>query len=595
MSRDDKPTGLTVLNQATGQATIEIGQSVTLALAVYNNSGADIPLVAGASPCTLAVYLVVQGLFTLDQVRQMQVSTDGWKPSVDAGQGALVLTRTESGTWSAGAALTFAIAQARSSGPAGGSNVTVVPSNFSGDVGLAPEAPLAIIDRPTPHSIPLTDVLQITLDDQGSVLRSEPTDPLTNTLFLTLKNTGATKLATPTDKRPGNPQITVWFVYGNTSGALAPAIGATTPPVGSAWNIKVGVSAAQAPWTGANPTYTGTSDPPKWTLSPSENNLEVLGPAGSDTANVTFSFSPVVSFTPTGHTQMLVLCTGFARDPTTTYDPHLYVLDIVKQDPPPTRGLLSYFGPDPVIAVTDPQAPVKIPLRWAMFDVASIRLLTSEATIRPLTTRYPNPKPLAYDDATITLPPRHESGAIFTTLQAFDGNGAYLNSMQYTAFAEVAYVLDPAGQVYRTMLIGDTFWMLENYRFQTPAGSYLYNDDGQLAPAFGRLYEWAAAQAQIPDGWSLPTVADWQALIDRFGGRSAAFGALVAGGSSGFAAQLGGWRLPGDQYSDMYSYGYYWASAGEIYTQLSQASQSAGTGVTAPGGAALSVRYVQHA
>ena len=45
--------------------------------------------------------------------------------------------------------------------------------------------------------------------------------------------------------------------------------------------------------------------------------MTLLGPAGTAQANVTFTFSNVVTFTPTGHTQMLVLCTGFAKDATT--------------------------------------------------------------------------------------------------------------------------------------------------------------------------------------------------------------------------------------------------------------------------------------
>ena len=84
-------------------------------------------------------------------------------------------------------------------------------------------------------------MLQVTLDSQGSVLRSPSSaDPLNNTLYLTLKNTGATSLAAG-GQQFGNPRVLVSFVYGNTSGALAPttydpAIGAQ---FGSAWKIAV--------------------------------------------------------------------------------------------------------------------------------------------------------------------------------------------------------------------------------------------------------------------------------------------------------------------------------------------------------------------
>src|ERR1019366_3549949 len=59
---------------------------------------------------------------------------------------------------------------------------------------------------PKPGNLQLPDVLQVTLDSQGSVLRSSSSaDPLSNTLYLTLKNVGATALATGST-RSGNPR-----------------------------------------------------------------------------------------------------------------------------------------------------------------------------------------------------------------------------------------------------------------------------------------------------------------------------------------------------------------------------------------------------
>lgn len=175
---------------------------------------------------------------------------------------------------------------------------------------------------------------------------------------------------------------------------------------------------------------------------------------------------------------------------------HLFVLDIVKLDAPPTRGLRSFFGPGPVIAIADPDAQVKFPLRWTMFDVASVQLLTSSAAVAPLRKTYATPpRPLGYDDTTVTVPALHTSGAI---LQAFDACGGYLNSRQLTAYAQVSYVIDGAGRVYPIALIGDTFWMLENYQFPAD-GSYVYGDDPGNEAAFGRLYD-ARAGAQAPGG-----------------------------------------------------------------------------------------------
>jgi uncharacterized protein (TIGR02145 family) len=314
---------------------------------------------------------------------------------------------------------------------------------------------------------------------------------------------------------------------------------------------------------------------------------------------VTFSFSSLVSITPAGHTQMLVLFTGFARDDQTAYDDHLFVLDIVKVDAPPTRGLISFFGPDPVIPIADPNTQVTIPLRWTMFDVASVALLSSSPVVAPLRKAYTiPPKPLDYDNATVTLPAPGTSQAIFFTLQSYDAGGGYLNSQQFTAYAQVSYVIGRGGHVYPIALFGNTFWMLANYQFRA-AGSWDYADNPANAATFGRLYD-TQVLAQAPDGWSVPTVADWNALFAVFGGGRQAYTALIAGGRSGFNARLGGRRViqPDNTaaYEQAYVYGYYWVAGGTACAQFSSASGSASAGTpVADSRTGLSVRFIRHA
>jgi uncharacterized protein (TIGR02145 family) len=395
--------------------------------------------------------------------------------------------------------------------------------------------------------------------------------------------------------------VLVSFIYGSTSGALAPDAfdPATGPQLGSAWNIKSGVSSAQLPWTTTDPQHGSQNRNPQWTLAPAPTNLTLLGPAGTAQANVTFSFSNLISLTPTGHTQMLVLCTGFAKDAHTLHDDHLFVLDIVKLDPPPTRGLLSFFGPDPVIPVSSPNSQITIPLRWTMGNVAGVRLLSSSPSVAVQRKSYPvPPKPVDYDNTTVTLPAPTASEAIFFTLQAYDAGGGYLNSQQFTAFAQVSYVIDTGGHVYPIALIGSTYWMLQNYQL-TAAGSYNYGDNPANQASFGRLYD-SQVLAQPPAGWSVPTVADWNALFQFFGDSRQAYTALTAGGRSGFNAPLGGQRViqpnGSGAYQQAYVYGYYWAAPGNVCAQFSSPSgqASAGTPVTNPQ-TALSVRFIQHA
>jgi uncharacterized protein (TIGR02145 family) len=588
---------LAVTDRKTGKAAIEVGVEASLQMKLVNETGADVALAAGTQPATFTVYLPVPKFFTAEQLSQMQVTADGWRGDVDSVDLTLDIVCTQAGTWAQDASLSFVIDRVVSDGPPATDSISVAPSNMAG-LPLQVDAPFAVANPPKPGNLSLTDVLEVSLDSQGLVYRSRADDPLTNKLFLTVKNVGATALATDKDKLWGAPQVSLSFVYGNTSGALAPDNDKKAPALGSAWNIKVGAGPMQRPWEFSNPRPDSQEDHPSWLLNPSATNVEILGAAGTDGANVTFVFSPVISLTPPGHTQMLALFTGFAKDEHTLYDDHLFVLDIVKQNPPPTRGLVSFFGTDPVIDVTTPGQDVTVPLRWTVFDVAKVQLLTSSPALPPMSWSYAGEQePVVYKDATLTLPSLHSSEAIFMTMQAFDARGGYLNSLQFAAYAQLAYVEDPGGHVYQIALIGDTFWMMDNYRYTTPSGSYAYQDDPHLVETYGRLYDLAAAQANAPAGWQLPSADDWSALVTAFGGKNDAYTALMARGRSGFDAQLGGERLlDGDGqgvYRDMYAYGYYWVAEGQVYAQFSAASSSVTVGSIPPPGAALSVRYVR--
>ena len=83
--------------------------------------------------------------------------------------------------------------------------------------------------------------------------------------------------------------------------------------------------------------------------------------------------------------------------------------------------------------------------------------------------------------------------------------------------------------------------------------SFCYDDAELNCRRYGRLYTWDAAPRAcqaLGDGWRLPTNEEWRQLGTRYGGLrlesadlgKAAFTALIAGGSSGFDAVLGGGR-----------------------------------------------------
>jgi uncharacterized protein (TIGR02145 family) len=585
----DTPIGSEIVDQATREPLFRVGKETAFALSLINHSGEEIVL--NDNVATFDVYLPTPQFFTEKELGAMSVTLAGWTATFDFPM--IHIVRSGNGTWAKDETITFPIAGAVSTAKPGNATVVIGPSGMDGNVPASIEAALVLADEPQPGNLSLSGVLSIALDAQGIVYRSPSADdPVINTLYLTIKNTGATAIGTAPNI-VGKPRVEVSFVYGNTSGALTFDKGdAEHPPTGSAWGIKASLPSQQLPWRAVQPKKTSQMEHPAWTLEPVDP--QILGPADGDQANITVAFDPVITTNPLGHTQMLVLFTGFARDEQTEYDDHLFVLDIAKENPPTTRGLLSLEGPDPVVAVRDPLKPVEIELRWSMSSVARVQLLTSVPSLEPWEERYKNPRPLAYGQTRIRVPAPRSSQAIFATMQAFTGTDGYLNSRQFTVFAQVSYLIDPGGTVYPTALFGDTFWMLANYNFPAAQGSYVYKED-----EFGRLYDLEAAQRNAPTGWQLPADDDWQQLFDRYGGDTKAYPELTVG-ASGFAARLGGRRAmqPNGQgkFEDQYVIGYYWTAVGTMCAQFSDRSKSVGVGtpVTNPK-TALSVRYIRRA
>jgi uncharacterized protein (TIGR02145 family) len=122
-------------------------------------------------------------------------------------------------------------------------------------------------------------------------------------------------------------------------------------------------------------------------------------------------------------------------------------------------------------------------------------------------------------------------------------------------------VLDVDGNRYSGVRIGDQCWMQQNLRTTryadgtpVPDGTgvgdlsadplaryrFHYDDQPAYTDTFGLLYTWAAAtgddgssdavpsgvQGICPDGWHLPSIAEWDRLADFLGGRAQAGGPL---------------------------------------------------------------------
>jgi len=131
---------------------------------------------------------------------------------------------------------------------------------------------------------------------------------------------------------------------------------------------------------------------------------------------------------------------------------------------------------------------------------------------------------------------------------------------------------DGKNQIYHTVKIGGKTWMAENLNYETD-NSWCYNDIASNCNMYGRLYDWDAAMAACPTGWSLPDYNDQTDLISAAGDYDVAGKTLKSksnwnnrnNGSSGngtddlgFSALPGGYRDYFGDFSDIGSYGEWW-------------------------------------
>jgi uncharacterized protein (TIGR02145 family) len=136
------------------------------------------------------------------------------------------------------------------------------------------------------------------------------------------------------------------------------------------------------------------------------------------------------------------------------------------------------------------------------------------------------------------------------------------------------FVDERDGQTYKTVKIGNQVWMAENLNYgniipTTKQGYEMHNDgivekycwDNEIANCDGTngkmkrggFYEWTEAmdypvgpikhpvRGICPEGWHIPSNAEWDILLGLMGGYSC-YEKLVVGGGSGFDALMTGYR-----------------------------------------------------
>jgi uncharacterized protein (TIGR02145 family) len=190
------------------------------------------------------------------------------------------------------------------------------------------------------------------------------------------------------------------------------------------------------------------------------------------------------------------------------------------------------------------------------------------------------------------------SDAIYIANYVFVGGPAPEPDCCGIACGEI--VTDFDGNFYRTVLIGDQCWMMDNLKVTHyrngdtipnvadanewhgfGEGAFCdFNNDPVNVDTYGRLYNWYAVtdgRNIAPEGWHVATLEEWQALADYLGGNAIAGGKLKATGTtfwlspntgatneSGFTAMPGGYRNDWGQFVHMADEARFWTST--MYT-----------------------------
>jgi uncharacterized protein (TIGR02145 family) len=163
-------------------------------------------------------------------------------------------------------------------------------------------------------------------------------------------------------------------------------------------------------------------------------------------------------------------------------------------------------------------------------------------------------------------------------------------------FSEKSFsqVTDKDGNVYKTVTIGNQEWTSENLTVEhyrngdaipqvqdfdawsklTTGAWCWYENSSANGKMYGKLYNWYAVNDKrglVPDGWHIPSDAEWTKLTDILGGEKTAGKKLksksgwlentISSDESGFSAIPGGMRDKDGSFYDVNKFGCFWSSS----------------------------------
>jgi len=189
------------------------------------------------------------------------------------------------------------------------------------------------------------------------------------------------------------------------------------------------------------------------------------------------------------------------------------------------------------------------------------------------------------------------AGILAVVLVAACGGGSPYGTMA----KPTGTVTDVEGNVYPTIIIGKQEWMVENLKttqfadgtpipnvtdgvtwFDLTSHAYAwYDNDIANKDLYGALYNWWVVDTTIicPEGWTVPSQDNWQALADSLGGTAVAGGRMKEAGTahwqapntgatnqSGFAALPAGWRSLTGAFIEQGQVAMWWTSTPYLLT-----------------------------
>jgi len=180
-----------------------------------------------------------------------------------------------------------------------------------------------------------------------------------------------------------------------------------------------------------------------------------------------------------------------------------------------------------------------------------------------------------------------------------DGSVEYIpiveiDNLKFIDPGNVGSVDDIDGNTYKTVKIGNQWWMAENLRVtkyrssveipnvtnsedwrnrNTPAFCY-YDNDVWLSEDYGALYNWfAVIRSDLPPkGWRIPTYEDWKILVEYLGNNGgdklkSDWGWIDEGNGTDdyeFSALPAGYRDSDGIFKDMGFYADFWSASEKV-------------------------------